>query len=80
MEVRIGKSERTVFQVVNKVSKAKVTLVVGESRVVVDKELKYSSEREVKRIFGGCGWKVGFEIESQDYQFLDCQEWIYLDN
>lgn len=46
-----------------------MTLRVGESRVVVDKEVRYSSEREVKRIFGGCGWKVGFEIESQEYQF-----------
>ena len=69
MEVRIAKSERTVFQVVNKISKTKVTLIIGESRVLVDKEVRYSSEREVKRIFGGCGWKVGFEIESQEYQF-----------
>ena len=67
MEVRIGRSERTVFEVINKVSEAKVTLIVGESRVVVDREVKYSSEREVNRMFGGCGWKVGFEIERQEY-------------
>jgi len=41
-----------------------VTLAVGERRFVVDREVRYSSEREVNRMFGGCGWKVGFEIES----------------
>ena len=60
MEVRIAMSERVVFQVVNKISKSMVTLIVGERRVVLDKELRYSSERDVKRIFGGCGWKLGF--------------------
>ena len=60
MEVRIAMSERVVFQVVNKISKSMVTLIVGERRVVLDKELRYSSERDVKRIFGGCAWKLGF--------------------
>ena len=46
-----------------------MTLAVGERRFIVDREVRYSSEREVNRMFGGCGWKVEFEIESQEYQF-----------
>jgi len=51
--------------------------MAGENRVKVPS--RYSSEREVKTLFGPCGWNLSLDLVSDTFDFHDLQPSLHLD-